>query len=324
MADLNPCSSCVAQAAYTKMLLGTHLTDWSNTYATRMRFLGENLRKFTKVRPSQEISGDLWVLSDRVTDGQTVVWGTVYFAMNPEDMEILLPYMIGDKNTGSGGTGYFEPDTCRDDFHLLIQRDHGIFRATYCQIIRFRIESRALQFMEDSNADMVVLAVDIIARDMDLNQVSWPDPEPTLGTGATYAPYYFKYCTISIQGSTRYIERVKLTVDHRQTPRYRNSTTPVSICSRGRNVLLGVRADWNSTNNDMYEQSAVDAGYLRFANSDASLFTKFMFGHLKEVPVSPYSPSKESDVIWDLSHIGVADDPSAGTYDIYVENDKTP
>ena len=322
MADLNPCPTCVSQAAYTKLLLGSHLTDWSDTYASRMRILGENIRKFVKVRPSQEITGDLWILADRLVDRQSVVWGTIYFAMNPAEMEILLPHLIGNKD---GVTGYFEPDTCREDFHLLIQRDHGVFRIKFCQIVRFRIESRALQFMEDSDADQVVLAVDVMAQDEDLDVVSWPSPEPAMGTGVTHEPYYFKYCTIELQDATRYIERISLKVDHRQTPRYRNSVTPVSICPRGgRSVILNVRADWNGTNDDLYSQAAVDDGYVRFANADASLFTKFFFGALKEVPTSPYSPSKDSDVIWDLSHIGAADDPDSGTFDIYVENDETP
>ena len=324
MADLNPCASCVSQAAYTKILLGTDLADWTDTggFSTRMRILGENIRKFVRVRPSQEITGDLWVLADRLVDGQSVVWGTIFFAMNPAEMEVLLPYLVGPKD---GGTGYFEPDLCRDDFHLLIQRDHGVFRIKYAQFVRFRIESRALQFMENSNADQVILAADVMAQDEDLDAVAWPtgDP-PAMGTGATYAPYYFKHCTIDIQNTSRIIERIKLAVDHRQTPRYRNSTTPVAICSRGRSVQLGVRADWNSTNDDMYAQASADDGYVQFADSTGSLFTKFMFGKLKEVPTSPYSPAKDSDVIWDLSHIGAADDPSAGTYDIYVENDLTP
>ena len=72
MADLvtNPCPTCVAQAAYTKLLISDDSADFTASGgAKRLHFLGEGIKKYVRKRNDQGITGDLARLASRIYDG---------------------------------------------------------------------------------------------------------------------------------------------------------------------------------------------------------------------------------------------------------------
>jgi hypothetical protein len=330
MADLvlNPCEACVAQAAYSKLLINGTTANWTASGgAKRLHFLGEGLRKYVKKRNDQGITGDLWKLASRIHDGQSFVYGPIYFAMNAGDTEVLLPYILGAKDSGTGGSGDYEPSSCATAANFLILRDYGIFEYEDCYAASWRIDSRALQFQEDSLADMVVLAVNWIGTERNIytDESDWPvADEPELGMTAAYAPYFFKHSTLTLLDSVDYgdwCKQVQLSVDRKLQPRYRMSVAPTGICSYGRDVNLEVSLDWNSTTKNLLEQATVKAGSVKFSSDeDGTYYTQFNFAALIADDEDPVSPNKESDVEFIVKNTAAADDPTAGEYDISATN----
>jgi hypothetical protein len=325
---LNPCDGCVAQAAYSKLLISGTTADWTASGgAHRLHFLGEGLKKYVRKRNDQGITGDLWKLASRIHDGQSFVYGPIYFAMNAAEMEILLPYILGAKDSGTGGSGDYEPSSCATAANFLILRDYGIFEYEDCYAASWRIDSRALQFQEDSLADMVILAVNWIGteRNFYTDASYWPvADEPELGTTAPYSPYFFKHSTLTLLDSVDYgdwCKQVQLSVDRNLQPRYRMSVSPTGICSYGRDVDLEVTMDWNSTTKNLLEQATVKAGALKFSMDETgTYYTQFNFGALVASDEDPVSPSKMADVEFIVKNIAAADDPTADEFDISVTN----
>jgi hypothetical protein len=333
---LNPCEDCVSQAAFTKLLMSGNASDFSDSAGgKRLHFLGESLKKYVNKRNDQGITGHLWKLRDRIWDAQDFVYGQIYFAMNAGEMEYLLPLMIGAKDSGTGGSGDFIPTDCADYTNFLIWRDYGIFKYTQMYCVGWRIDSRALQFQEDSLADMVVLATNWIGFSRTLytaNDDAWPTAdEPPLGTGGAFAPYFFKHSTLTLLTDDdtfgQYCKAVQLVVDHQMTPRYRMSTTPTQVCAAGRDVDLLLGMDWGPATKELIEQDESLPGSLLFSMDELGTHsTEFKFGALVAVDEDPVSPNKTSEVEWQIRNIAAAHDEDEdgviGTdeYDISATN----
>lgn len=330
MADLtlNPCSDCVAQAAYTKMLFSTDENDFTASGgAKRLHFLGEGLQKIVNKRNDQGITGDLWTLASRIHDGQNYVYGPLYFAMNAAEFAILAPHMVGPLDAGTAGSNLYLPTaSCISPFHILILRDYGIFKYTDLYVASFQVETRSLQFREESLADMVVLAVNVIGKDrtLETDESNWPvADEPSLGTTAPYTIFFYKHSSLVIGGTSygAYTKDVRLLVDRRLRPRYRMSTTPTSVCSYGRDVRFEMGMDWNASTKALIEQSSNSQGSITFGmDSTPTYWSRFHFGALVASDRDPVSKAKFEDVDFRVRNIGAAVDPSAGTYDIWAEN----
>lgn len=320
----NPCAECVAQAGYSRMLLNADPGDCSTawTSAKRMRFNSENLRKYRRMVVPQEITGDLGVYGNLIREGQSFIYGPINFIISPGDMDVLLPYLIGDLDSGSGGTGYYLPDTCLNEFCLLIKRDYGVFRYKGCRIAKWQLSGRALQFREESEEDKLILTAFVLAEDRDIDQVSWPSPDPGLTIDDSMAAYFFEYTTFTFQSVGRAVKDFKLTVDHNLVPRYRNSVTPTSICSYGRDVVMNMSLDWNTTNDDLIEQAAAATAKLRLTGL-SSRYTEFEFALAVAEDVDPVAPGKKMDVDWSVKSIMGIDDASANEWDIKAINDST-
>lgn len=328
MADLtlNPCSGCVAQAAYTKMLLSDSSTLFTATSgAKRLHFLGEDIKKYVRKRDDQGITGDRWRLRSRIHEAQSFVYGSIYFAMNAGEMAILAPWILGALD---GSSGDYEPDTCPSEKHMLILRDYGIFKYTGLRVNGFAIDSRALRFQEESLADMVVLAVNVIGEDLTFatDESAWPvADEPALGTTAAYNPYFFKDSTLTMLTSSDfsdYCKQVRLVVNHNLDVRYRMSTAPTQMCPGERTVDFIVGLDWNSTTKALFQQASVQPGSVLFSNG-ATCSTQFNFSALVALDECPTSPNKRSEVMWQVANIAAAEDPASSEFDLTITNDAT-
>ena len=320
----NPCSDCVSQAAYSRLLLGTSLTDWSSVSATRLRFLSEDLKLYRRKVIPQEITGELGVYADLIRDDVRFVWGPIEFAASPAELETLLPYMIGDLDSGSGGTGYFLPDTCLNTCHILMQRDYGVFRYQYLQAARWRLSARALRWtgedVEGPGPNQVVLTIWWLGRDRDVDVVAWPDPQPELTIDNSLGAYYLNNGTFTFRSATRTPEAFVLSVDHGLKPKFYNSVTPAFTCSYGRTTEMQIKLPWNGTNDDLLGQADDQPATLRFAGLN-SRYTQFEFGGAVAEDRDPTSPGKYEDVDWRIRNIMGHVDVSSNEFDIKAIND---
>jgi hypothetical protein len=315
----------VSQAAYSRLLLGTSLSDWSSVSATRLRFLSEDLKLYRRKVIPQEITGDLGVYADLIRDDVRFVWGPIEFATSPAEMGTLLPYMVGDLDGGSG-SGYFLPNTCLNTGHILIKRDYGVFRYKYVQAARWRLSARALRWtgedVEGPGPNQVILTIWFLGRDRDINIVTWPDPQPEITIDNSLAAYYLSNSEFTFRSSTRTPESFVLAVDHGLKPKFYNSATPTLTCSYGRTTEMQIKLPWNDTNDDLIDQADDQPVTLKFTGLD-SRYTQFEFGGAVAEDRDPTAPGKYEDVDWRIRNIMGHVDLSANEFDIKVINDAT-
>lgn len=332
MADLtlNPCADAVAQAAYTKLLMSDDPADFTASGgAKRLHFLGENISEYSFKRNDQGITGDLWKLASRFNTGQTFIYGPMYFACNAGEMAYLLPYLIGGVDGGTGGSTDYTPTSCVSPLHFKLLRDYGIWTYTYCYAASWSVSARALRFREESLADMVILTVNWIGKTKTFQTDAsyWPvADEPELGSTAEFTPYYYKHCRwwLNSVNYSAYAKDFQLQVNRNLNIRYRMSTSPTAVVASQRDVRLDVGMDWNSTTKTIYNLATNPPGRLRVAMDETpTCYTDFHFGACVPNTQDPASKQRLEDVDWRMVFECAADDPSAGTYDIWATNDDT-
>ena len=254
------------------------------------------------------------------------MYGPIYFAMNAGDMEVLLPYLVGTVDAGTGGSdNIYEPDTCATAANFLILRDYGIFKYPGMYASKVQISSRSLRFREESLADMVIIAIDYIgtSRTLTTDASTWPvADEPALGTSAAFAPYFFKHSKLKMRNTDfgAYCKSVQLEINNNLQPAYRMSSTPTRICSYGRDVDMVAGLDWNATTKALIGQADNKPGFLTFSSDESTTYyTKFAFSALVAMDEDPTSPNRQSDVEWGVRNMCAVDNP-ATDFDYYVEN----
>lgn len=321
----NPCTDCVSQAAYSRLLLGTSLTDWSSASATRLRFLSEDLQFHRRMAIPQEITGDLHVYADLIHNDIQFVYGSVTFLTSPAEMETLLPYLIGDLDSGSGGSGYFLPNSCLNTCHILLKRDYGVFRYQNLRVAKWQLGGRSLRWQGDdpepSGPNMLTLRVWFMGTTRDIDEVTWPDPQPELTIDDSLARYFIHNGTFTLRSVSREIEQFTLVVDHGLRPEWYTSITPTMVCSYGRRTEFGIKLRWNDTNDDLIAQANDQPGTLLLSGLD-DRYTQFEFGGLVADDEDPTAPNKYEKVNWDIRNIaGAVDVVTANEFDIIAIND---
>jgi len=320
----NPCPPCVAQAAYSRLLLSPDKDDWSDDTATRLRFMREDLKLYRRKVVPQEITGDLHVYADLIRDDVRFVYGSVTFLASPSEMDTLLPYLIGDgSGTGSGSIDYL-PVNCLKEGNILLKRDYGRMRYQDLKVAKWRLFARSLRWtgedVEPPGPNQVLLQVWFIGKDRDIDEVEWPSPQPELTMDDSLIQYFIHDATFTLRTTERSIEQFALVVDHGLKPEFLNSVTPTTICSYGRRTEMGLKLPWNDTNDDLIEQADHKPGTLLFTGVGGR-YTQFNFGGAVAEDEDPTSPSRYDKVDWNIRNImGAVDIVTADEFDITATN----
>ena len=279
-------------------------------------FLAENLGKEGRIVGGNEVSGSRSHRSERTRKAASYFRGSIVKNISPAELVTLLPKMLGA--AASGTTFALDEDV--PYFGVMIDRDYGVFKYTDCKIDRWILKGRAPELGEDGEPDLLTLQLDIIASDED-PAASWPGSPPSLGTSAAYAPYVFQdSCSgITLNGSTRDAMEFVIVGDNKIKALYTNCLTPHSLVPRDRIIMARFRVPWNSTNADLYEQSAAGAA-ASVVLTNSTVSTTFTFGRLQVPPKSPFVRGKDTV---DLVLEGQATMVST-TRELVVTNDSTP
>lgn len=291
------CTGDPAVGVYGRMLLepgaSAHTFDANSI---RLEILpqngpAENIQKHGRLIGGQGIWGGLYPLSSRVRDGGYYVYGKFSFNPSPGYMALLLPYLVGDLNTG-----VYYPNDCVNPFGLLIDRDKEAWEIKDCEVAMWELTSRAPEFRETGAPDLLTLTVHVIGKD-ETKGTSWPGTAPSIPTGETFAPYIFQDSDSSgdgqilVNGSAREVYGFRLLYDNGLRVRYANSLVAQSIFSTGRRILLDLQLPWDANNDDLYDMGyAGAAASLDFAYSVGAndYSTHFDITNFKAPPDSPF------------------------------------
>lgn len=282
-------------------------------------FLSHDIRKHGRIIGGKGIRGTRSRFKVRHREGAAFYHGTVHMYVSPADLVTLLPKMIGDSVSG---TTFSLADEL-PYFGILTDNDYGTIEYTDCMVDQWVIRSRAPQFQEAGEPDMLYMSLSIVASNT--ASTSWPGTPPTLGTSAGYAPYAFQDCTgaVTINGSTRHIEEFTLAGNNFLYAKYTNALTPHSIRPRDRQIGLTCRVPWNSTNADLYDMSAAGAAAsIAFTNGTVSTTFSFANMHVPAHGPAPERGKTQVDLL--LEGICTATGTGNSSRELQITNDSTP
>ena len=314
-----PCSDCASQGAYSKLLMepgsSPHTFDSSSE---RYEFLAESLTVVDKFGGGNQITGYPDRVASKLRRLKNYCKGSIWMNVCPSYFANLLPRMIGPLDTG-----VYQPTGCPTAFGILIERDNGVFTYSDCYVASWELSATEPSLQDNGEPEMLVLRLDLIAKLEELDGDTWPDPEPALGTADGYTNYILSDSTgaVTLAGSARPIQRFRLWYDHGLKPRFRNSTTISQICPGTRRCGLNVVTDWNSTNEDLYNQDP-DGAAASIAFTIESMSTVFSFTRLTVPDSAPNVRSKWTDVMLNINGEGACTTPGTN-FDLTATNDAT-
>jgi len=210
-------------------------------------YLRHNIRKVGRIIGGRGIRGTLSRFKLRHREGASWFYGDIEMYVSPADLVTLLPKMFSD--TQVSGTTFSASDTL-PYFGLLVDTDYNTFEFKDAKVDSWVLRSRAPQFREEGEPDMLYLTLSIIASDR-TKGTTWPVSPPSFGTNAANEPYVFSDCDagVTLSGSTRFIEEFVIVGRNFLYPKYGNSLKPHSLIPRDRMIAARFRVPWNSDNN---------------------------------------------------------------------------
>lgn len=297
-----PCSGSPSVGVFSKLIIEPGSSPYTfNSASERYEILpggegAETLRKHGRIVGGQGITGHLYPLKERARFGGYYVYGTFRLNPSPGYFQTLLPYLVGSHVGG----GVFEPNDCPNPFGAMVWRDLDAWSLLDGKVDYWEIESRAPQFKETGEPDLLVLTVGAIFK-TETWPASWPNPEPELPTGNEYAPYIIQDSDLNttLVGAAREIMAFKLRYENNIKPLYVSSLSANALLPTGRKVTLETLHPWDSDHDDLYNQAFEGyAASLKFAYSDsgsggATYSTQFDITNLKVPPESPFTRDRD-------------------------------
>jgi hypothetical protein len=297
------CTGCPALGVYTKILLEDGDADYTfDDESTRLEILdegGENIRKHGRIIGGQGIIGKHYRLKNRKRFGGHFIFGTIVLNPSAAYFDALLKYMLGPDTDDDT---VFVPEPCLYPFGLLMSRDLGHPWEYQDGVVSgWRLSSQGIEFREQGEPDLLRLEIDMVFKD-EKRSNNWPETLPDLGIGTSYEPYIYDDCNgaFTLKDAVREVYQFQLEYSNMLSIRYANSLTPSSICSTGRMLRLGVVLPWDSTNEDLYEQShegfAAQIKFTHGVEATGIHSTQIDIHNLTVPPQSPYTANRRE--IW--------------------------
>lgn len=309
-----------SQGVFTKVLFEPGASPHTfDANSEPYEYLSHSIRKHGRIIGGNGIRGTRSRFKNRMREGGHFIYGDITMYVSPGDMVTLLPKMIGDNES----SGTFSVAECLPYFGILADLDYDTEEFKDCMVDKWVIRSRAPQFQEEGEPDMLYLTLSIIGSTV-THGTSWPSPEPTFGTTLAYDPLVFQdcYANVTIEGATREIEEFVIAGNNFLYPKYVNSLTVQSIVPRDRQIAFICRVPWNSTNDDLYDASYDGAAAnIKFVNSTVSTWFKFANLHVPAHGPAPERGKQQVDLL--LEGIATATGTTDAAREIQVVNDST-
>ncbi len=267
-------------------------------------FVSENVRAVGSIIERVGIRGTRQHIADDTRTGPTRVGGPLVIEPSPEDMAVLLPWLLG---ADASGTTYDLAETLQS-FTFSVDRVAKVFVYGGCVIARASITGQV--------GSMLRWALDLIAQSETVNNAG---TFPAITINAT-TPYIISDMTLTLGGSSRQCNGFELVIDNGiVADRFMNSLNIVDAPSEDQLIALTTTHPYTSTNTDLYAQAlAGAAGTLALAT--AGYATSFAFGTLQVPRESPTVGSK-AEIMLPLSMMARK---TGSTPALRVTHDSTP
>jgi hypothetical protein len=272
-------------------------------------FFSETIARRRRIAVPNTIRGTRSKYGSRARLAPYVYGGNIKMPVNPGDLAILLPWMLGADASGTT----FALDNALQIFAAIFSRVTETYEYQDLVVDRALLYGRA---GEGNSPDFLALSVDVLGKAR-ATGVSFP--AVSLAHTAQYSPYVFQDSVFTLHSATREVKEMWLVVDNHVEARYVNSLSPTALCPSDRTVTLRVRVPYDSGNSNLVDTSVAGAaGTLAITNGAVS--TSIAFTNLRNSFDDPTIEGlKEIDAIFTYSafHDGT-------TGEIVITNDSTP
>jgi hypothetical protein len=277
--------------------------DSANPVAKGFEFDSASLTKNATIIDSSGLRGSRSHRSERTRAGNYTIQGTIELTPSPEDLALLLPWVLG---AAASGTTYALADSLVDRY-VTIDKVAKVYTYAGVQVNKATFHGAEGQAMK--------LTLDLVGKsESEANAGSFP--------GVTYsntAPFMFSDSVLSLVGAARDVKQWTVTIDNSLDTAFYNSVTATRITPRDRVVSFDCTNPFTATETDLYNQAvAGSAATLTLTNGGYSL--SFAFAAL-QVPARGPSINGRQEIPLVLSGIARM---SGGTKELVVTLDSTP
>lgn len=282
--------SCSALGALGKLLTedtGTAPRTFDNT-SLRHEFIYETLGTERKLQKTNSVTGNLADLASSVRSRSYLTQGAIAIQPSPAQLTTWLPRIFGGPVDGTDiGLSNNLPE-----FDVLVYRENGIFQYTDAQVAQAVLRGRtsnggdSLEFMD--------LIVNVVGKAELIDQVTWPDPEPSLPTTVAYLPYVFTETSFDLGVRNVDYEAITIIVNNKLDIRFYNNSTPSCIRATGRDINIGIQTPFTCDNLDDAESYNTTAGTATFTMASGNMSTIFAFPAVRNTFMTPTIPGKQT------------------------------
>ena len=274
-----------AQGVFAKLCTEPGSSPYTfDTGSEPFAFFKENIQKRGVLWNPNVIRGTRSPCYSRTRVGAYTIGGTVVLPMNPADMTIWLPRILG---AAASGTTFALAESL-PSFGVLVNRETQTFEYEDCYVNSALFRSRASANPNDPA--WVELTLDIWGTD---ENTGTSYPVLTLDcTSIAYQPFVFSDGVVTLQSSVRKMMNFALLIHNHLERRFTNSLTATSIRPTNRTIALRTTNPFTADELDLYEQGYLGAaGTLVLTNSTVSC--TFTFAKLQVPPLSPVIGGKQ-------------------------------
>lgn len=205
--------------------------------ATPLEITSESLSKKTSIINPMGMQGTRSQKSERSRFGTSPVGGTVSLPWSPTSGAVLLPFIMG---ANASGTTFALADAMQV-FQMQLDRGTDVFNYTDLEVNKATWKGTSGDFF---NLDLDLIGVDEVQAGSGAGQAL---------TAPTDPPYVLSDLSIVVDGTTREIFDLELTIDNKLAARFANSNTATRISPTDlREVGVVFTSPFGSTETDLY------------------------------------------------------------------------
>lgn len=276
-----------------------------DTSSEAREIISSTLKETVERIENEGLRGSRSRRGERVVPGLKRVAGQIVMNVNPADMDLDLPRILG----GSETTDVFPVAETIPDFWVMIDEVAKVQKFNNCKVQKATWRGQKGQ--------PITLTLDIVGKSRtESNAGSFP-----VVTYSTLEVYVFHQGVLTLQGSAAEFEEFELTVENVTDPKHRNSQTATDLTPGDRIVTLTVKVPYDTTNCAILTAESAGtfaSGTLVFTNGNRSI--SFALNALKSIPESPDVPARGQELMLSLNYRAYM---TGTTREIVVTNDSS-
>jgi hypothetical protein len=219
-------------------------------------------------------------IKESVNLGTYTVGGTIVMEPRPDDLDNLLPRMLG----GTESVDVFPLAEALPDFFVVIDKVADVFGYNNCKVARWTMRSSPGQNLQ--------LTLEVEGKTESL-PASFPDIAASL---SVLQPYIHHQAVLTLDSTTRDVSNLEIACDNGLlTDQFRNSETRQHLTASDRIITLTCDNPFTADELDLNDIAVAGfAGSVVYTNGDRSL--DLTFANLKAPARGPGIPGRTQEI----------------------------